>query len=94
MLAYGVAIATVSAASRWVLEIAVAFDVSSDAVLALLFAGLIGPKGDREADLAELGRIAAERRERQIFEKLTAAARSTAGPAVALAALFVTPNPD
>ena len=43
--------------------------------LALLCSGLVGPEGDRAAQLEEIRRLAAARRERQIHEKLVEAAR-------------------
>jgi len=77
-----------SAASHWVSDLTFVFDVSSDAALVLLCAGLIGPKGDRAAELAEVSRLAVAHRERQIRERLSAAAQASTGPAVMLAALF------
>ena len=74
--------------AHWLIEISILLDLPFDAGLALLFAGLVGPKGDRAAELAEIGRLAAARKERRILDKLALAAKSATGPALALAALF------
>ena len=90
-------------ASWWAHQVSIALDIPFDAVLALLCAGLIGPRGDRDAQLAEVARFAAERQERHIFEKLVEAARrvrersevgAACGPALTLAALFEGKNPE
>lgn len=60
---------------RWAFQISVILDVPFDAGLVLLSAGLVGPDGDRAGELAAVGRLVRERRERQIFETLVEAAR-------------------
>ena len=69
-------------------------DIPFDAALALVCAGLLGPVGDRTAELAIVGRLAAARREGQILVKLVDAARSHAGPALMLASLFEGEKPE
>jgi hypothetical protein len=69
-------------------------DSSFNAILALLFAGLVGPRNDHLAELAEVARLATAHRERQILRTLAEAARSTTGDAVILAALFEAEDPE
>jgi len=95
---YGVAFLVVnvspSATTRWIFECSVVLDVPLDVALALLCAGLIGPEGDREAELADMGRLAVVRRERLILEKLTEVLQASTGPALTFAGLFEGQRPE
>ena len=77
-----------STGAQWLYEVSILFDLPFDVALALLCAGLVGPEGDYEGDLAAMGGLAAARRERRILDRLVQTARSTTGPALAIAALF------
>merc|ERR1712232_1549149 len=78
----------------WAWQIGMVLGGSFDTALALLCAGLVGPIGDRAAELSEVGKLAAAHRERQILQKLVDAAQSSAGPALALAALLEVQDPN
>ena len=69
-------------------------DVPSNTAVALLCAGIVGPGGDRAAELAEVAILVAARRKRQIHEKIVKAVNSRSGPAVTLASLFEGVDPD
>merc|ERR1719223_1561610 len=72
-------------------EVTQLFDRSADFALAVLCAGLIGPRINRDAELVELGK---QRRERQIVKEMAEAARAISGPSLVLAALFEGADPE
>lgn len=60
----------------------------------LLCFDLVGPKGDRTAELEAVTRWAAAKGERFILEKLAQAAKSSTGVALMLASFFEGHDPD
>merc|ERR1712176_92634 len=75
-------------------QFSIVLDVTFDAGLVIVCAGLIGPAGDRASDLETISFLSRTLRERLIHEKLAEVARATTGPAVMVAALFQGEDPD
>eukprot|EP00929_Paragymnodinium_shiwhaense_P073125 TRINITY_DN37176_c0_g4_i1.p1 TRINITY_DN37176_c0_g4~~TRINITY_DN37176_c0_g4_i1.p1 ORF type:complete len:701 (-),score=60.50 TRINITY_DN37176_c0_g4_i1:97-2199(-) len=79
---------------HWAHTFMVALDVSSDAVLALSCAGMLGPSMDQERYLRAAGELVEAARQREVLHALAEAACAVTGPSVTLAALFEGCDPE
>lgn len=74
--------------TQWMYELTAALDLVSDAALALVCAGYLGPTEGDSQIFKELSDVLKERRHREILKRLRDAAGASSGPACTLAALF------
>lgn len=81
-------LANIRILSPFVMETAVVVDILSDAGLAMVAAGVIGPSMDQVTELMQVGNLVEERRRQQVHERLCAVAGNQSPAALVLAAMF------